>query len=420
VSAVGAMTRTRLRWLGAGFALLLVGLLGLSVLAYCKAFTPVARVTLHTGHAGMQMLPGADVKLRGVLVGDVRTIAANGEDATLSLAIDPAQLPNVPDDVTARLLPKTLFGERYVELIPGPSTAALRDGAVIGQDRSSSAVELEHVLDQALPLLQAIQPDKLAATLGALAYAVDGRGEMLGRDLSTANGYLTELNKQMPVIAGDVRRLVTVLDTYDGALSDVLEVLRNATVTMKTITDQRDELARFLADTTDLAKTTQSFLDRYDDRIIQLGDVSRPVLELLAAYAPEYPCLLKGLVALQPRVEKVFSTGRMHITLETTRDNGKFVKGRDEPVYGASSGPNCRGLASPGVPAPEVRVNDGYSGTGAPAAGPAAMGIAGTADEKAAIKPILAAAGGTAPEDISDLAVLLWGPMMRGTVVSVG
>jgi len=404
------MTGTvRQRLLGAGFALLLAGLLGLSVLAYRKAFTPVSWVTLHTSHAGMQLSPGADVKLRGVLIGDVRSVASDGEDATLRLAIDPDQMRNLSADVTARLLPKTLFGERYVELIPGASRPRLEDGAVIGPDRSSSAVELERVLDRALPLLQAIQPDKLAATLGALAYALDGRGEMLGRDLTTANAYLTALNRQMPAIAADVRRLVAVLDTYHGALPDLLAVLRNATVTMTTISAQRDELARFLADTTDLAQTTETFLDRYDDRIIQLGRVSRPVLELLAAYAPEYPCLLQGLVALQPRAEKVFATGRMHITLEATRDNGKFVKGRDEPRYAAHSGPNCRGLPSPGVPAAEVRVSDGYAG----------MGAAATAQEKATIKPLLAAATATTPESVPDLAVLLWGPMMRGTVVNV-
>jgi phospholipid/cholesterol/gamma-HCH transport system substrate-binding protein len=413
VSAVGPVSATRQRWLGAGFVLVLVSLLALSVLVYRKAFTPVAWVTLHTTHAGMQLSPGADVKLRGVIIGDVRTITADGEDATLRLALDPAQIGLVPADVTARLLPKTLFGERYVELVPSapgsPAAGKLSDGAVIDQDRSSSAVELERVLDEALPLLQAIQPDKLAATLGALAYALDGRGDMLGRDLTTADAYLSALNQQMPTITADVRKLATVLDTYTGALPDLLDVLRNATVTMTTISDQRTELARFLADATDLAKTTGTFLDRYDDRIIQLGRVSRPVLELLAAYAPEYPCLLEGLVALQPRVEDVFSTGRMHITLEVTRDNGKYAKGRDEPRYGAHNGPQCRGLPSPGVPAPEVRVADGYAG----------MGNSGTAAEKAAIKPILAAASGTTPDDVSDLAVLLWGPMMRGAVVNV-
>jgi len=352
------VTVMRQRLLGAGFALLLAGLLGASVLAYLKAFTPVAWVTLRTGHTGMQLSPGADVKLRGVLIGAVRTVSSDGEDATLRLAIDPAQLRHVPDDVTARLLPKTLFGERYVELIPGPSIVPLHDGAQIDADRSSSAVELERVLDEALPLLQAIQPDKLAATLGALAYALDGRGEMLGRDLSTADGYLSALNKQMPTIAADVRRLATVLDTYNGALPDLLDLLRNTTVTMRTVSDQRNELARFLADTTDLAKSAESFLDRYDDRIIQVARVSRPVLELLAAYAPEYPCLLRGLVELQPTVAKVFSTGRK--TISGTPRSGRASASSMLATASASTAGRSRPLvpsvklhrASATIPAP--------------------------------------------------------------------
>lgn len=404
----GRTIRRRLQ--GVAFLVVLAALLGLSVAIYNKAFADVATVTLKTDTVGNQLQEASDVKVRGVIVGEVRDVKADLDGATITLAINPRYLPEIPDNVSARLLPKTLFGERYVELVPrGPGGAVLKAGAVIDQDRSSSAVELERVLDEALPLLQAIQPDKLAATLGALAYALDDRGDMLGRDLATADAYLSALNQQMPTITADVRKLTTVLDTYTGALPDLLDVLRNATVTMTTISDQRTELARFFAETTDLAKTTGTFLDRYDDRIIQLGRVSRPVLELLAAYAPEYPCLLKGLVALQPRVEDVFSTGRMHITLEVTKDNGKYAKGRDEPRYGARNGPQCRGLPSPAVPAPEVRVADGYAG----------MGDSGTAAEKAAIKPILAAASGTTPDNVSDLAVLLWGPMMRGTVVNV-
>ena len=114
------------------------------------------------------------------------------------------------------------------------------------------------------------------------------------------------------------------------------------------------------------------------------------MLELLAAYSPEYPCLLQGLVALQPRVEQVFSGGRMHITLEVTRDNGGYVRGRDEPVYGAHNGPNCRGLPNPAVPAPQVPVNDGYDYGARPppaplpaALAPVSMGYAGTAEERA-------------------------------------
>lgn len=410
----------RQRLLGAGFVLVLVSALALSVLVYQRAFTPVEWVTLRTDHVGMQLSEGADVKLRGVVIGDVREISADGEAATLRLALDPALIGLVPADVTARLLPKTLFGERYVELVP-PATPAgppLRPGAVIDQDRSAGAVELEQVLDRALPVLQSIKPDKLAATLGALAYALEGRGDQLGRDLSTANAYLAALNEQMPVIATDVKRLAQVLDVYHGALPDLLALLRDVTVTARTVVDQRAELSRFLADTTDLAGRGREFLDRHDARIVQVGQVSRPVLELLAAYAPEYPCLLRGLVALQPRVEKVFSTGRMHITLEVGRDNGKYTAA-DRPVYGADDGPQCRGLPDPKVPAAQHPIGDGYEyGANRSPLPYADMGSAGTAQEQALLKPLLGLAQGAGPEQVPDVAVLLWGPLLRGTVVN--
>lgn len=397
------------RLLGLGFVVLLAGSLTLSVLIYKKAFTPVDWVTLRTDHTGMQLSPGAEVKLLGVQVGEVREISADGSAAELRLAMDPHRIGQVPADVSARLLPKTLFGERYVELVAparerGP---ALRAGATIDQDRTASAVELEQVLDRALPVLQAIKPDKLAATLGALAYAVEGRGDQLGTDLTNADTYLTALNKQMPAITADLKLLTRALDGYDAALPDLLTILRNVTVTATTITDQRQQLAEFLADATDLADSTRIFLDRYDDRIIQLGRVSRPVLELLAAYAPEYPCFFKGLVALQPQLEEVFASGRMHITLEVTRDGGKYVKGRDEPVYGASTGPQCRGLPGPHVPAPGVPITDGYDyGAGAPARQPL-------------LTPIVAAVTGVQPEQITDLDRLLWGPLLSGQTVNL-
>ncbi len=423
------------RLLGLGFVVVLAAALSLSVLTYRKAFTPVDWVTLHTGHTGLQLNPGTDVKMRGVIVGEVRSISANGHDATLRLALDPAATGMIPANVVARLLPKTLFGERYVALVP-PEIASpepIRDGAVITEDRSSSAIELEQVLDHALDLLRAIQPDKLAATLGSIAYALDGRGETLGRDLVSLDSYLKALNAQMPTLRHDVSQLANVLQDYNGALPDLLSILRDATVTARTVTDQRDQLAAFLADTADFGRDAGDFLGRYGDRIIQLGHVSRPVLDLLAAYSPEYPCLAHGAVALQPRIEKVFAGGKMHITLEVTRDGGKYVPGADNPVYGAHNGPDCRGLPSPPIPAPGVPVNDGYDygasrttprtpvgGLARPSAyllDDPTMGYAGTAEEKALVRPLLAAATDVPVTAVPDVAVLLWGPLMRGSVV---
>jgi phospholipid/cholesterol/gamma-HCH transport system substrate-binding protein len=405
------------RLLGLVFVVAVLVAVALSVLAYRKVFTPVVRVTLVADHTGLQLQEGADVKLHGVIVGEVRQISSDGQQARLRLALDPATAGHVPASVQARLLPRTLFGEKYVELvIPASETLLppIADGAVIAQDSSAAAVELERIIDETLPLLQAIRPDALAATLGTLSNALDGRGSQLGADITTAERVLTELNGQMSAIATDVKRLVDVANTYDGVADDLLAILRNLTVTMDTIVDQRAQLSGFLADTTDLANSARGFLERNGDRIIRLGEVARPVLELLAAYSPEYPCLLQGAVALQPRAEQAFTTGSFHITLEITKDQGKYVPGRDAPVYGAEDGPNCRGLPSPSVPYPATTLDDGYGYGGA------SMGIAGTSEESNVVKPIVAAASGVRIDQVPDAAVLLWGPLLRGTVVNLG
>ena len=52
-----------------------------------------------------------------------------------------------------------------------------------------------------------------------------------------------------------------------------------------------------------------SFVTVNKNNIIGLADSSRPTLELLAKYAPEYPCLLKGLAEFEPIISKAFGEG---------------------------------------------------------------------------------------------------------------
>ena len=213
----GLVIRRRLQ--GLAFLVVLALLLGLSVALYKKAFTDVAMVTLETDTAGSQLQEASDVKVRGVIVGEVREIEADVEGATISLALNPEYLDQIPADVTARLLPKTLFGERFVslELPESPSEERLGDGDVIGQDRSENATELQRVIDNTLPLLQAVQPQDLAYTLGAIADAVRGRGESLGDNLVATGEYFGEINTVMPELQEDISLLADFADTYDGA-----------------------------------------------------------------------------------------------------------------------------------------------------------------------------------------------------------
>lgn len=430
----GLARAVRHRLMGVAFIVLVLALLTASVGAYLKWFTPVAWVTVTADHTGLQLDRHADVKVRGVLVGEVRSIGSDGHGARLGLAIDRGQLSRIPADVTARLLPKTLFGQKYVDLVPSgrASGRSLAAGAVVRQDRSVAGVELEKVLDDVLPVLRAVRPDQLSVTLSALATAVQGRGERIGDTLVTLDHYLSRMNGQLPVLRSDLRKLASVLDTYDGALPDLMRVLSNVTVTSSTVADQRVQLQSLWADTTGLADTASPFLLRHEGRLIQLGQVSRPLLGVLAQYAPEYPCVMAGVVALQKNIEGTFSTGRLHITLEITRDSGKYNDG-DQPVYGADPGPDCHGLPNPKVPFIPPEIDDGYqygtphsgglltndgptAGLGAGVGAP--MGYAGTPEEQSVVDPLVAAYTGRNVSQVTDFDSLMWGSLMRGAVVN--
>ncbi|ADD40569.1 MCE family protein [Stackebrandtia nassauensis] len=444
---------------GLGFLLVLAALLGLCVASYMKLFSPKVDVTVQAATAGLQMSRGADVKLHGVLVGEVRDINSTGDGAELDVALDPDSTASIPAGVTARLLPKTLFGEKYVELIAPKSDTggSIQPNTVVKEDKSKEAVELNDVLDGALPLLRAVPPEKLSVTLSAIAGALDGRGDELGDTIVKLGDIVRTLNKEMPTIEADIDELAKVLDNYRGALPDLTKVLENLTVTNKTITDQEDELQAMWMSTQDFSDDTRVFLDRYQGRLIQFGEVTQPFIELLATYSPEYPCLFQGLTELQPDIEEAFSGGRLHITLEITQNNGKYESGRDEPEWTSQYGPNCRGLPEGNSEAAENQFGNGYDYDGersnlpieipgltdAPAQeddegtnaenkddededGPGVelpfdpmMGYAGTEEEQSVFTPMVAASTGSDVTDLNgDLVSLLYGPIFRGATIS--
>ncbi|WP_344397888.1 MCE family protein [Streptomyces longisporus] len=406
----------RLRLYGVVFLAVLALLLSLSVAVYRQAFTPVVRIRLEADSLGNQLDPRADVKLRGLLVGEVRSVHADGQKATLDIALKPEYAADIPSDVRARLLPKTLFGEKYVDLVaPARSSARpIRAGDVITQDRTRVGIELQQVMNDLLPLLRTVQPGKLNATLSAFATALEGRGDRIGDNLTRVEDYLHRLNPHLPSLTEDFARLADVAQVYGDAAPDLMEILRNTVTTSRTLVAERDRLASALTTTAGAAGTAQDFLDENGDRLITLGQVSRPTLELFARYSPEYPCLLAGLVHEEQASEQAFRGGKMHITLEVVRQQGAYRPG-EEPRYADRSGPNCRDLPHPAVPAPGFHLNDG-SRSGGPS-GP--LGVSATRAEQRAVGSLVSPVLGVPADEVPPVATLLFGPMARGTAVSV-
>ncbi|MEU2111128.1 MCE family protein [Streptomyces sp. NPDC019507] len=411
--------RVRRRIHGIVFIAVLALLLSLSVAVYRKAFTPVVRVTLETGVLGNQLEPQADVKLRGLLVGEVRGVRADGEKATLDLALAPEHVPRIPADVRARLLPKTLFGEKYVDLVAAPGgrpARAIRAGDVITQDRTAAGIEVQRLMNDLLPLLRTVRPAELNATLSAFSTALEGRGDRIGDNLTRVEGYLRRLNPRLPSLKEDISRFADVAEVYGDAAPDLMRILRNTLTTSRTVVAKQEQLAAMFTATAGVAGTAEGFLDDNGERLITLGRVSRPTLALFARYSPEYPCLLDGLVRQEAASEQTFRGGKMHITLEFVRPRPGYRPG-EEPRWGERSGPDCHGMPRPQVPAPDVKLDDGSARV--TPAGAAGRPVSATGAEQRAVGSLVAPVMGVPADEVPAVATLLFGPMARGTAVSV-
>ncbi len=306
--STGFLSRVGNHAYGVGFIAVVALLIGLSIASFQKRFTESVGVTLLTDRIGSQLQEASDVKIRGLIVGEVRRIETTGDGARLELALQPEMVPQIPANVTARLLPKTLFGERFVDLVSpdasgAPVAASIKEGATISQDRTSVAIELEQVFEDLLPLLRTVQPEKLAATLNALATTLDGRGQRLGENLVLVDQYFKEINPRMPTIQADISGLADLASTYAVAAPELVRAARALVTTNTTIVEKQGALKGFLAGTAGFANTATQFLDANGERIIQVGRVSRPSLSLFAEYSPTYPCMATAMTNWIPRID---------------------------------------------------------------------------------------------------------------------
>jgi ABC-type transporter Mla subunit MlaD len=415
--ATGGLARLGDRTYGVVFLVVVALLVGVSVAAFQQRFTPVVRVTLLTDRIGSQLQEASDVKLRGLVVGQVRSIEVTPQGARLGLALKPEMVGLIPGNVSARLLPKTLFGERFVDLV-APAAGSVESAG------SGSA--------------RAVRPEKLSATLNALASALEGRGTRLGKNLVLVDSYFKEVNPRMPVIQADISGLADLASTYAVAAPDLVDAASALVTTNTTLVTKRDALAGFLAGTAGFANEAAGFLDANGARVIRVGQVQRPTLAVFARYAPQYPCMATALTNWVPRIDEAFRSDRFHITVEVAPQRSGYRPG-EEPRWGERRPADCGELPDPQTsqarPLPGKKFDDGtdniggyssdpefsalpplFAGVAGAAVADPDAGLAGTQQEQRVVTALLDP-GSASPSAIT---TLLAGPMLRGATVSQG
>ncbi|WP_036506978.1 MCE family protein [Nocardioides sp. URHA0020] len=415
---------------GVVFLCLLLAGVYLTYAIFSKKFTAYDEVTLQTSTIGLQLPERADVKIRGVIVGEVLDFSSQGDGAEVTLGIYPSEIDSIPANVTGSIVPKTLFGEKYVSLVipDKPASDHIDAGATIG--RTVVATEVEQVLSDLYPLLRTVQPAELNQTLNALSTALDGRGDQLGDNIETLDSYLKRINPQIPQLVDDLRLTAKVSDNYAEVLPQIAQILDDTVLTTGTLEGREAKLHALFGDVSALSDTATDFLDENGDNLIRLSEVGPEQLRVFAKYAPEYSCLTRGIVNAGKLQAEAFRNFTLHIVLETLPHQPRAYDAGDTPRFGETRGPSCLHLPNPPWNASnplrhQPNFDDGVdepTGKGTKRVAPNASfrtSAPGSTQETALLRSLLGPALGVSAADVPDLGVLLVGPMARGAEVSL-
>jgi phospholipid/cholesterol/gamma-HCH transport system substrate-binding protein len=283
---------------------------------------------------------------------------------------------------------------------------------VISQDRSADAVELEHVLNDLLPMLTAVQPQKLAVTLTVVADALQGRGTQLGTTLDQINSYLKQFDPQLPALDKDIQELVQVTKAYNQAAPDLIQALRDFSVTSQTVASESSNLSSLYSVVTGASQNITSFLNTNQQDIISLSANGLPSLQVLARYSTEFPCVFQGLTTLIPNMDKTLGQGTsqpgLHAKVQIVPGLTPYKPSVNSPQYTDNAGPHCYSVPYKGASASgDVTVTN------------AGLGPANTPQENELITDLAASGLNEPPGKLPNWSSVLLGPVYRGTTVPV-
>lgn len=221
--------------------------LGLTYLRTTGAFSDAPEVKATLSNVGGSLTKGSDVKMKGALIGEVSSIKEAQGKVEVVLTFTGDSIEQVPENVTARVLPATVFGTSFVDLTaPRPSEAKLADGKRITEDVSKPTIELQQALDDIDSLVKALGPAELASAIGSAAQALNGRGEQLGRIFERTNSLLNKVNPQWPLFSEDIRLLAENLEIVSTHAPALLDAVDDTLVAAATIVEKQAQFTTLL------------------------------------------------------------------------------------------------------------------------------------------------------------------------------
>lgn len=247
------------------------------------------------------LYPGDAVKMMGVPVGKITSIAPDGMSMRVGLVVDAGQ--PIPAEAKAVIMSPTLVSARFIQLSPGYSGGpTLVDGATIPIDRTAVPVEWDDFRDQLEDLSRSLgstedgERGPMSRLITSAADAVEGKGRTINETLDELSRAATTLGDGRSDLFATIRNLQVFASALKGSSEQMAQFNRDLADVTSVLADSDDELANAIDGVDAVLEEVTSFVadnrDGVANAVSQLASVttalkeSQPDIEQLLHVGP--------------------------------------------------------------------------------------------------------------------------------------
>lgn len=203
--------------------------------------------------------PNDEVRIAGVRVGKVETVALDGDHVKVTFRVDTDS--EFGDDTHAAIKVKTLLGAMYLSLEPAGS-GQLDEGAEIPVERTSSPYDVVDAFSGLAETSERIDTDQLAESLTTLADLTRNTPEEFRAALDGVSQLSTNIaarDEQINTLLKNLERVSTVLDERD---QDIIGLMQDSDVLFRALVARRDAVHNLLTSTTRLSNELTTLVEQ--------------------------------------------------------------------------------------------------------------------------------------------------------------
>ncbi|MGH9274642.1 MAG: MCE family protein [Acidimicrobiales bacterium] len=247
------------------------------------------------------MYDGDDVKLAGLTVGQVTDIAVTDGRARVRFEVD--EDVQLPADSTVAVRWRNLIGQRFLGLQAGTADTMLGDGDTM--DHARNVVDLGQLVNQLVPLTQAVSPRQVNEILTTLLQAFEGNDDSFDELLADFDGILGALAERDDTISQLLQDYDTITTAVASRDAQIGQMVENLVAISETFAGNDELLDQALVELASLSTGVDHILGQGAN---DLGLTLDHLAVLTGTAADHVDELESALVGLPPMFESLLTT----------------------------------------------------------------------------------------------------------------